>query len=357
MGMFGKSSGRQAEANSSITRRVTGALSVALALWGLSPSIASAQSLTVYSALDEDHVVELMDAFKALHPDIKVDVIVDSGGPTIARLLAEKENPRADILFGAPVSGLLVLNEAGVIAPYKPAGFDQIKPAFKDTENPEPLWVGMDAWASAVCFNTAEGKASGIDQPTSWADLIDPKFKGKIVATNPNASGTGFLTIAGLLNIFGEEEGWKYLDSLHENIAQYVSSGGRPCRMAAAGEALAGISYAFPGVSAKNEGAPVEVILPSEGLGSEIEAVSLIAGGPNPEQAKLLADFAAGQQAAEITSKYYVVVAREGVTAEIENYPPNEEELMVDLDFNWLAANKERILTEWTRRYGSKFVE
>jgi len=337
-------------------RRLTSALALALAAGALSGQ-AFAERLTVYSALDEDQVVELMDAFKAAHPEIETDMIVSTGGTIIARLIAEKENPRADILFGAPVSGLLVLDKQGVIEPYKPEGFDQIKPAMKDTAHDVPLWTGMDAWASAVCYNTVEGEANGVPEPTSWKDLLKPEYKGKIVMPNPNATGTGFLTVAGWLTLFGEKGGWDYMDKLHENIAQYVSSGGAPCRMSAAGETVVGISYAFPGVKAKNEGAPVNIILPSEGLGSEIEATALIKGGKNPEAAKLLADFAASQKAGEINSKYYVVVAREGIKPEIENYPQGEEEKMLNLDFNKLAADKAAILAEWQRRYGAKFVE
>jgi len=336
--------------------RLTSAVALILAAGALAGN-AVAEPLTVYSALDEDQVVELMDAFKAEHPDIQVDMIVSTGGTIISRLIAEKANPRADILFGAPVSGLLVLDKEGVIEPYKPAEFDKIKPALKDTAHEVPLWTGLDAWASAVCYNTVEGEAGGAAEPASWRDLIKPEYKGKIVMANPNASGTGFLTVAGWLTLFGEEGGWDYMDKLHENVSQYVSSGGAPCRMAASGEAVAGISYAFPGVKAKNEGAPVNIILPSEGLGSEIEATALIKGGKNPDAAKLLADFAASQKSGEINSKYYVVVAREGIKPEIENYPEGEEAKMLNLDFNMLAEKKAGILEEWQRRYGAKTVE
>lgn len=328
--------------------------SVAAIAFMMSLGAAAAGPLVVYTALDEDQSIELLDAFKAAHPDIQVDVITGSGGTIVARLIAEKANPRADILFGAPVSGLLQLEKEGIIKPYKPEGFDQIKTALKDTVSPEPLWVGLDAWASALCYNTAEGQAEGVPQPATWADLIKPEYKGKIVMTDPNSSGTGFLTVAGWLTLFGDKGGWEYMDKLNENVSQYVRSGEGPCRMAASGETVVGISYAYPGVKAKNEGAPVEVVLPSEGLGSEIEATSLIQGGANPDAAKLLADFSASQQAGEISSKYYAVVAREGIHQTIENYPANEEELMLNLDFNKLAAEKPAILTEWQRRYGAK---
>lgn len=331
------------------------ALAAVLVAWFSWMAPASAQqTLTVYSALDQDQFGVMMAAFEAMHPDITVNKIIDSNGPTIARLLAEKGNPQADILFGAAVSGLLVLDEAGILEPYKPNGIENIKPKFMDQANDPPLWVGLDAWADAICFNTTEAAARGLPKPATWNDLLKPEFKGQVAMPNPNSSGTGLLAVAGWLKIFGEEGGWAYMDKLHENIAQYVHSGSKPCRMAAGGEIAVGISYPAPGVKAITDGAPLEVILPSDGLGVEIEGVALIKGSKNPEAAKLLADFAVSRAAADIALKYYPVVAYKGVTASIPNYPENEEALMLDMDFKWLAANRERILTEWQRRYGVK---
>ncbi|MBM3559581.1 MAG: extracellular solute-binding protein, partial [Alphaproteobacteria bacterium] len=158
----------------------------------------------------------------------------------------------------------------------------------------------------------------------------------------------------GWLKLYGEEGGWAYMDKLHNNIAQYVHSGSKPCKMTATGETMIGISYAFPGVKAINDGAPLSVVLPEEGLGAEVEGYALIAGSKNSETAKKLLDFAASQESAVIANKYYVVVAREGVSSPIPNYPEGEEAKMLDMDFEWLASNRKRILDEWQRRYGVK---
>lgn len=330
------------------------ALIAASMLAGLAASAQAAQELTVYSALDEDQFAELIAAFQAKHPDIKINKIIDSNGPIIARLLAEKDNPQADILFGAAVSGLLQLDQVGVLTPYAPTGLDKVKKNFYDQVNPTPHWVAMDAWASAVCYNQAEGKELGIPEPKSWADLLKPEYKGHIVMPNPNSSGTGFLTVVGWLSEKDAAAGWAYMDKLHENIDQYVHSGGQPCRMAAAGETVVGISYAFPGVQEINKGAPISVILPSEGLGAEYEATALVKGGKNPEAAKMLADFAVSDEGMAITSKYYVVLPRDGFNKPIPHYPEGEEKLMMNIDYVWVSAHRTEILDDWQRRYGTK---
>jgi len=331
-------------------------LPLVLALGGASATSASAEELTVYSAMAKEHFAELMAAFEAQEPGLTINKIIDANGPIIARTLAEKENPQADILFGVSVPGLIILGQQDLLQPYAPAGLDRIKTRFYDHDLGDggPLWVGTDAWASALCFNTAEGEALGIPQPASWADLTKPEYKGTIVMPNPNSSATGLLAIAGWMQILGEEQAWTYMDALHENIAQYVHSGSAPCRMAAAGEAVVGISYPAPGVKAINKGAPVAVVVPAEGVGSEIEGVAILKGAKNLDAAKRLADFAASEEGNKIHNKYYAVVAREGIATVVPNYPEGEEAAMVEMDFTWVAANRDRILAEWQRRYGGK---
>ena len=315
---------------------------------------ARAEELTVYSALAKEHFAELLAAFQAKYPDIKVNPLIDSNGPVIARLLAEKDNPRADVLLGASVPGLVMLEKQGMLAPYAPAELSEIKDRFRDKRSDPPHWVGTDAWASALCFNTAEGQSRGIAAPTSWKDLVKPEYKGLIVMPNPSSSATGLLAIAGWIKLFGEKDAWTYMDALHENIAQYVHSGSKPCRMAATGEAVIGIAYAAPGVKAINDGAPLSVVIPSEGVGSEVEGVAILTGTHHPDAAKKLADFAASQEANEIHNKYYALVARKGVAKTVPNYPTGEEAALVEMDFYWVAENRDRILAEWQKRYGAK---
>ena len=97
---------------------------------------------------------------------------------------------------------------------------------FVDKSDP-PAWTGMDAWAAVICFNTVEGERLGLPKPSSWRDLLDPVYKGHIVMPNPNSSGTGYLDVSSWLQLFGEEEGWAYMDALHENIGAYTHSGDR----------------------------------------------------------------------------------------------------------------------------------
>ena len=141
----------------------------------------------------------------------------------------------------------------------------------------------------AICYNTVEGDKLGLTAPTSWMDLTKPEYAGHVVMPNPASSGTGFLDVSSWLQIFGEDKGWEYMDALHENIAAYTHSGSKPCKMAAAGETVIGVSFAFRGAKSKAEGAPIEIIVPTEGIGWDMEASAIVAGTANEEAAKTLA--------------------------------------------------------------------
>lgn len=311
--------------------------------------------LKVYTALEEEQLPIYKEAFEKAYPDIEINWQRDSTGVITARLLAEKDNRQADVVWGLAATSLMLLDKNGMLDAYKPKDYEQIKDQFKDTRSDNPTWVGMDAWAAAVCFNTAEGEKLGIPAPTSWADLLKPEYKGHIVMPNPGSSGTGFLTVSSWLQSMGEEGGWAYMDKLHENINSYLHSGSKPCKSAAAGEYLVGISFAYPGVSLMNQGAPVQVILPSEGIGWDMEATAIMKGTPNLEAAKAVADFSASAEANALYNESYQVLARQDVQAKVpENYPANEADLLIKNDFYWAAENREAILQEWQKRYGSK---
>ncbi|MCC0038806.1 MAG: putative 2-aminoethylphosphonate ABC transporter substrate-binding protein [Brucellaceae bacterium] len=333
-------------------RNITAALFASTVMLGASAAFADTE-LTVYTAIEAEDLQRYAETFNKEHPDIKVNWVRDSTGVVTAKLLAEKNNPQADVIWGLAATSLLVLKTEGMLEPYAPKGLDQLKAEFKDSDNP-PSWVGMDAWVASVCYNTVESEKLGLPMPKSWKDLTDAAYKGHVVMPNPASSGTGFLDVSSWLQIFGEEEGWKFMDGLHENIAAYTHSGSKPCKMAAAGEIPIGISFAFRAAKSKADGAPLEIIVPEEGIGWDMEAIGIVAGTANLEAAKTLVDWTIGKTAMEMYNVGYAVVGMPGVAKPVKFFPDNIEEKMIKNDFEWAANNREAILSEWTKRYDNK---
>ncbi|MEB8388174.1 putative 2-aminoethylphosphonate ABC transporter substrate-binding protein [Rhodobacteraceae bacterium KMM 6894] len=329
----------------SLASAVTGMLMATTAL--------AQTELTVYTAVEAEDLARYAAKFNESNPDITINWVRDSTGVVTAKLLAERDNPQADVVWGLAATSLLLLKSEGMLEPYAPAGVDQLDAKFVDKDTP-PAWVGMDAWVASVCYNTVEGEKLGLTAPTSWKDLTDPQYEGHLIMPNPNSSGTGFLDVSSWLQMFGEEDGWAYMDALHTNIARYTHSGSAPCKLAASGEIPIGISFAFRGAKSKAEGAPIDIIVPSEGVGWDMEATAIVAGTDSLEAAQKLVDFSVTKEAMEMYNVGYAVVAMPGVAQPVEYFPEGLLDAMIDNDFEFAANNRARILEEWQGRYDGK---
>jgi iron(III) transport system substrate-binding protein len=320
---------------------------------GLSSAAAAQTKLTIYTALENDQLGPFKTEIERAVPGVQVSWVRDSTGVITARFLAEKAAPKADMVLGLAASSMLLFEKEGLLEAYKPAGSNALKAVFKDGKEPY-TWTGMDAFLAIVCFNKLEGEKRKITVPVSWTDLTKPEYKDQVVMPHPASSGTGYLTVAAWIQLMGEQTAWDFMDSLHQNIAVYTHSGSAPCVQAAKGERMVGIGFDMRGAREKSNGAPIDIVLPKEGAGWDMEATSIVKGTKNLDAAKKVADWVATRGANELYSKYYAIVAHPEVNAAPPNYPPTAEQAMVKNDFGWMAENRERILMEWTKRYDGK---
>jgi iron(III) transport system substrate-binding protein len=324
-----------------------------LAILSLSAWAQGKTELLVYSALEADQIRAYKEAFEKEHPSIELKFVRDSTGIVTAKLLAEKANPQADVVWGLAATSLMLLDKEQMLLPYAPKGLASIKPTMRDAKNP-PTWVGMDVWSSAICFNVPEALKRNLPKPESWADLTKPAFKGQITMPHPASSGTGYLMVSAWLQMMGEQKGWAFMDALHQNIGVYTHSGSKPCRQAGAGEYAVGLSFEYRAAKTRSDGAPIDVFFPREGLGWDMEATAILKTTRKVEAAKALADWAASRKANELYARNFAVVAIPGIDARPKHVPEDLEKRLIKNDFAWAAANRERILAEWSKRYEGK---
>lgn len=314
---------------------------------------AIAEDLLVYTALEDDEIPGYLELFKKAHPDIEVRIVRDSTGIVTAKLLAEKDNPQADVVWGTAATSLMLCDQAGMVEPYAPKGLDKVRPKMRDANDP-PHWVGIKAWMTGFCVNTIESEALKLPTPKSLEDLLNPLYNGHLAMPNPASSGTGFLTVSAILQTMGEEKGWAYLDKLHANIARYTHSGSKPCKLAGAGEVAIGISFAYRGFMQKKKGEPVVTVFPAEGSGWDVEANCLIKKATIKPAAKTFLDWAISEEVMNAYAQVYPVTAYATGVPIPEGFPKDPEAQLIKNDFDWAAKNRQRILAEWTKRYDGK---
>jgi iron(III) transport system substrate-binding protein len=326
---------------------------VAVAALAASSAWAQKTQLLVYTALETDQLKAYEQGLYRELPDIEVRWVRDSTGVITAKLLAEKANPQADVIWGVAASSLALFDSQGMLIPYAPLNLDAIMMKYRDRKNP-PAWWGMDVYGATVCFNTVEAKKRNLPKPESWKDLLKPAYKGQIVMPNPASSGTGYFDVTAWLTMWGEKGGWDYMDKLHENIAMYTHSGSKPCNQAATGEFVMGISFEYRGHSNKAKGAPIDLVFPKEGLGWDLEAFAIHKGTKKLEAAKKLADWASSKNAMILYGKNFAITAQPGVAEPLANIPKDYESRLINMNFEWSAKNRDRILAEWNKRYNAK---
>ncbi len=310
--------------------------------------------LNIYTAIENDQISTYIADFQKRYPDVKVQITRDSTGVIISKLLAEKNQPVADVIWGVSASSLLVAKEMGALQAYSPLGVENILPQFKDSET-VPFWVGIDAWETAFLINRRVLQQNGIqDIPQSYEDLIKPEYKGLIVMPHPVSSGTGTLTVFGILQLMRDHEGWKFLDALDKNIATYMHSGSQPAKSVATGEYGIGISFGYRCIkSAKDLGEDGIVVFPKEGSGWDVEANALVKKHGEPKEiAKKFLDWAISDTAMQEYQKNYPIIST-GVQGGIPNgYAHNPlDQLIPGLNLEQFAKQRTNILEEWSRRY------
>jgi iron(III) transport system substrate-binding protein len=335
---------------------------LATAVWslGLTSALfiapASAQdktTLTVYTTLQKEVLTPYETAFEAAHPEIDIAWVRDAGGVIHARLLAERDNTRADVLFGVPVTNIVALSRDGLIEPYAPKDYMKLQSKFRDPNNP-PLWTGLEMYLNIICFNTVEAEKKGIPAPKSWTDLANPIYKGQIAMPNPTMSNTGYGYVHSWIQKMGDEKAWDFLSALHENVAVYTNSSSTPCKYAATGEYVVGLSTDLTGPFLKTKGAPLELLVPDNETAWDIEAGAMVKGSKHAEAAKTLLDWGASKEAHAIFNKYYGAVGMDDLNNGPENSIPNGVTKAANYSVEWSIDNRQRILAEWAKRYDSK---
>lgn len=314
-------------------------------------TVVNAGEITAYSSLEDDEIADILKAAKRDLPDIKVNVLRLSTGDMGARILAEKSNPKHDIIWGWAVTNMVDPKIQAMAEAYKAKGSEVLPKQFKAGDG---KWFAATGYMAAFCVNTDRLKKKGLPMPTSWKDLLNPVYKGELIMPNPNSSGTGYLQIASILQGQGEDKGWEFLKALDPNMGQYIKSGSKPCKLTRAGEYSVGASFAFIAIKSIKEGYPVKMVIPSEGAGYELEASALMASSKNKADAKKFLDWTLSASAAKEYAKFKGIVTIPGfepsAAAKAAGLPADVSSVLYKMDFADSAKNRSRILKTWREK-------
>jgi iron(III) transport system substrate-binding protein len=302
---------------------------------------AFALDLVIYNAGSSELIEETVAAFNQAHPDVNVTVVSAGVGQHTTRIEAEAGNPGGDVFFGASVESFQAIIE--LFEPYQALHHDEYDPVFV---HPEMRFYGYSQPLQAFVVNTnllAEG-----DRPTSWADLADPRFEGMIVMANPSLSGSAYAQLAQMLQLYD----WDLVEQVVDNTT-FVSSSQLVFENVARGEIEIGITGEANIAQLIADGWPVAAVYPSEGTGLRFDAMGIIAGGPNPEAARIFMDWATSLANHEIAAKFFRRSVRADAPAP-EGLAPTTEVPTFPYDPDLAAANREDNLAKFDELFSAR---
>ncbi len=287
-------------------------------------SSALALDLVIYNAGSSELIEATIDAFNEAHPEVNVTAVSAGVGQHTTRIEAEAGNPGGDVFFGASVESFEAILE--YFEPYQASHHDEYDPVFVQSEM---RYYGYSQPLQAFVVNTnllEEG-----DRPTSWADLADPRFEGMIIMANPSLSGSAYAQLAQMLQLYD----WDLVEGVVANTT-FVSSSQLVFENVARGEIEIGITGEANVAQLISDGWPVAAVYPSEGTGLRFDAMGIIAGGPNPEAARIFMDWATGLENHEIVMGFaFPKVERASLVEHDPRFalPPES-----DMRFNWVHS-------------------
>lgn len=279
-----------------------------------------------------------------------VTVPPDPKGSSVAMAALEKEKdaPQADTAYYSGAIGFQAASK-GLHEPYKPKGWEKIPAALKD---PNGLWWTVHTSAIAFVVNTKA--LGGAPVPRSWQDLLKPVYKGKIAYDDPTWGGTSYTLVYGLNELMGGnatdfKPGIAYLKKLDANVSSYpresiyngVLRGEVPIWINADGN-----GYKMKYV----DGAPIEVVIPSEGTFTMPLVMGLVKGAPHKAEAKKYLDWLLTPPAqAEFAKAYFLPVVPGALPKEIAArlLPETEYKRARALDLAKMAAAADALKKAW----------
>lgn len=337
-----------------IRNRLALGAATALALMAGAPLSAQSGELVLYCSVQEEWCRAMAEAFQR-ETGINVLMTRRSSGETYAQLAAERAQPRGDVWWGGTGDPHLQAAQEGLTAEYRSPMLDQLQDwAVRQAEASGHRTVGIYAGALGYGYNS---ELVTENPPACWADLLDERFDDDVQVANPNSSGTAYTLLATMVQIMGEDEAFEYLSQLNENVSQYTQSGAAPIRAAATGETAVGIVFLHDAVTQAVAGAPIVPVAPCEGTGYEIGSMSLVEGGPNPENARLFYDWALTPAAQELGAANNSFQVPSNSNSAVPPESPRLADIrLIDYDFALYGSSetRARLLARWDAEIGAR---
>ena len=305
---------------------------------------ANAAELNAYTIMPEKYASQIFAQFTK-DTGIKVNFLRFSTGEALARLTAEKGNPQVDVLLGGPADMYAAGVTEGILEAYRPADSDAISSAYRDPNN---YWTGIGLIPLCFLTNTKFLEKNKMQAPAKWADLLDPRYKNNLQMADARTSGTATERIYSLVKVMGEDEAFKFQKAMNANVQMYTKSGAGGAMPIATGQCASGIFYIVDALDIQQQGYPVTITYPEDGVSFGIEATGVVKGGKNNAEAKKFVDWASSKKFAEfiVANKINYVPTRNDVKTSNPILDLTKIKT-ISVDVTWKGEKRKEFTQRW----------
>ena len=238
-----------------------------------------------YTSLAIPSSTAIAHAFRTKYAGMEVEVHRTGSQRVLQRVMQEAGAgiKNADVIHTSDAGHFVLFKDKGMLMKYIPKGAEIFPAGFKDKDG---FYFGMRATLSVISYNPKS--VAEKDAPKTWKDLLNPKWKGKMVSAHPGYSGIIMTHVLALVNLYG----WDYFRELAKNGLHVVQSANDPAGVVASGERPVGANGAeYFYYKTQKQGNPIKIIYPNEGIPLVVSPVAIAKDAPHPNAAKLFSEY------------------------------------------------------------------
>ncbi len=311
------------------------------------PSPAQNTPLTAYCPMSDEDCTAVLKAFTA-ESGIPARFVRIGAGEILARIRAERNNPQAGLWLAGAADNFIQGAAEGLLSPHRSANIGKVDKRFVDAQN---AWTPISISPIVFASSAKVLKELGAQPPTSWKAFTEQSFKQSVALAHPASSGTAYVALATMVQLFGEDQAFEMMKQIDRNVVQYTRSGIAPSRMVASNEIAVAMAFTQDIEAALEQGYPVGFSFPAEGTGFEVNAAAVVANAP-PAQRKAAEAFIdwilsdKGQAAMSATFRGAIVPGHPNPKAKIAI----DGVKLIDYNFEWAGQNRARLLQRFEQQ-------
>jgi iron(III) transport system substrate-binding protein len=310
------------------------------------------KSLLIYTPHGQDLLKDFVARYKQSYPDVDVQFLDMGSRDVLERLRAERNRPQADLWWGAAHTTFQTAADENLLAAYRPTWADKV-PA--DEHDPQDRWYGTYETPEVIVYNSKLVKAE--DAPKDWDDVLDEKWRDKVLIRNPNPSDSMRAIFGAMIWRFYKETnspagGYDWLRKLDANVHEYTADGTLLMQKLARGEGLISL-WNMPDavIFREKKNLSIGYLIPKSGTPVITDGIAVVRGAPHEEEARRFYEFVNTPESLIYAAKtYYRIPTRTDLDR--SQLPDWMNTPFTRMQLDWELLRKEG--SEWSRYWDTE---